>query len=295
MLQSALIVTGSGLVAFNQSFSAKPLVAAIGGLLKSVAALGQIATGLPLHVLEYERAIVVLSARTTVASSSALCAVILDRGPGPTPPGAVLFGKTLAAHLLTNFWDCYGRELTEGGGAHIVGRFKAFGARIPDLAADAARVLLRQCELGCGLLVHRPSRFHVFNIGASAAVGTRSGGDTVASALLVFDDASTQPPEGCDFPLPPAATADASAVGVGGGGAPLSAVADGRGIDSGGGSSEARASALHALVSAAGDLCETRSGKWVSPPCHTASACSPQCPLWATASAASAFPWLPPR
>ena len=149
MLQSVMIVTGSGLVAFNQSFSAKPLVAAIGGLLKSVAALGQIATGLPLQVLEYERAIVVLSARTTtVASSSALCAVIIDRGSGQTPVGAVLFGKTLATHLLTIFWDCYGRELTEGGGAHIVGRFKAFGARIPDLAADAARVLLRQCELG---------------------------------------------------------------------------------------------------------------------------------------------------
>lgn len=232
MLQAAMVVTGSGLVAFTQHFTAKPHAPALGGLIKTVAALAQVTTGQPLEVLEYERAVVVIASRAapastpSAASASATCALILDRGAGPLPAGTLLYGRTLARLLLARFWDSHGRELLEGAGAHAVGRFKAFGARIPVIAVDAARAALRQrkCPHSAALALSRMPELPYSPI-TLCAVGERNS--VVCSALLVFDDAAREPAEACQF----------------------------RG-DSGGRSGDvaAQASALHAFVAAANDL-----------------------------------------
>lgn len=157
MLQAVLIVTGSGLVAFNHSFSATASLSGLGSLVKTIATLAHVATGLQLQVLEYDKVIVCIVARASAGirlMGSAMCALLLDRERGPTPVGAILFGQTLGKHILDAFWDSYGQELEEGAGAHSLGRFTSFSVRIPAIAADAARAALREREfIDCAIFM----------------------------------------------------------------------------------------------------------------------------------------------
>ncbi|RYG51668.1 hypothetical protein EON67_02890 [archaeon] len=140
MLQSVLLISGSGLVLFSRHFDRAGPHRLFGGLLRTLIELaGGTTGGAALTHLSFT------SSSLFIASHPELplyCALFYDKEEDRRLEYE--FGRVIAVKLVSAFGDEYGSELAGNSYGHALATFKAFAYRIPSLIRDVATTLVQQ-------------------------------------------------------------------------------------------------------------------------------------------------------